>query len=195
MIDQILLDKLNQTIIDSGVKMEGNLFYYHQTIPGGELYPSFANKRKNLQLLAKKFNSILEIGFNGGHSAALMLEANPKLHLTSVDIGDHKYVVPCSEVIQEAFPGRHTLIVKNSALMTSDDMKGHKAIIIDGGHEFGACYKDISLCIEYCKPKTVVVIDDYNFSGVRAAFDNFRNNFTSWDKIEGDDTQAFFQLN
>jgi predicted O-methyltransferase YrrM len=195
MIDETLLRKLNLTVIESGVKMEGNLFYHHHTVPGGNLFPAFESKRKNLQLLAKKFNSILEIGFNAGHSAALMLESNRKLHLTSVDIGDHKYVVPCSEVIQEAFPGRHTLIVKNSNLLTSEELKGIKAIIIDGGHDFDVCYRDIALCIEHCKPKTVVVIDDYNFSGVRAAFDNFAKNFTRWDKIEGDETQAFFQLN
>lgn len=195
MIDKRLLNELNSIVINSGVKMEGNLFYYHQSTPSDNLYEPFEKKRQNLQLLAKKFNNIMEIGFNAGHSAALMLEANPNLFLVSVDIGEHSYVSSCGNAIQSAFPGRHQLIIKDSKLITEKELSFAQAIIIDGGHEFEDCSADLELCKKYCSPGTVIVIDDIDLNGVQAAYRHHSRSLTVWKEIETTYNQAFFTLN
>jgi predicted O-methyltransferase YrrM len=194
MISKHLLNELNYIVIDSGVKMEGNLFYYHQTTPSDNLYEPFEKKRQNLQLLAKKFDNIVEIGFNAGHSAALMLEANPNLFLVSVDIGDHSYVASCGKAIQSAFPGRHQLIIKDSKLITEKEISFAQAVIVDGGHEFEDCSADLELCKTYCAPGTVIVIDDIDLNGVQAAYRKHSRNLSVWNDIETIYNQAFFKL-
>ena len=44
---------------------------------GPETQYDFEIKRKNLMAIASRYNHITEIGFNAGHSAALMLTAQP----------------------------------------------------------------------------------------------------------------------
>lgn len=41
--------------------------------------------------LTKKVN-VMEIGFNGGHSAELFLKNNTDIHLTSFDVDVHSYL-------------------------------------------------------------------------------------------------------
>jgi predicted O-methyltransferase YrrM len=56
----------------------------------------------------------LEIGFNGGLSAATILSARPNISLVSVDIGLHEYVLKAKNTIDSKFPGRHTLVIGDS---------------------------------------------------------------------------------
>ena len=68
------------------------------------------------------FKNILEIGFNAGHSSALMLE-NTNADIVSVDIGSHHYTYEGKDVIDELFPNRHILIVGNSMdILVNDEI-------------------------------------------------------------------------
>lgn len=57
----------------------------------------FLHKLKNISvfLLNKNIKHVMEIGFNAGFSALLMLMSNPNVHITCIDNGEHAYVIPC----------------------------------------------------------------------------------------------------
>jgi predicted O-methyltransferase YrrM len=192
MINDSLIKELNEI---AGRDMEGNLCYLNLQVPENyEFYDFFENKRRNIISIASKYNRITEIGFNAGHSAALMLTANPNLHLTSVDIGYHSYTLPCADVIQRYFPGRHKLILKDSSKIDKHEIQHSDAVIIDGGHLFENCLLDIAICVAYCKPGTIIVIDDYRYGPTHEAVNRFLSSFTSCDEYINDDDQAIFYL-
>jgi hypothetical protein len=195
MIDNTLLHTLNDIVANSGEKMEGNLFYLHESIPLDQsLYSFYDGKRQRLQNLARRFGYITEIGFNAGHSAALMLTANPGLKLCSIDIGVHSYVLPCAATIQTYFPGQHTMVIKDSRHMERNELARAGAVIIDGGHSFENCFLDLAQCIAYCRSNTVIVIDDFDALTVRAAYDRLSSSFKLWPEMVGDNTQGIFCL-
>jgi predicted O-methyltransferase YrrM len=192
MISENLVKELNQT---AGSKMEGNLCYVHHQVPeNNEFYKGFENKRKNIVAMAKKYNNITEIGFNAGHSAALMLSANPQLHLTSIDIGTHSYTTPCANIIQQYFPNRHNLILKDSNKIDKHEIEQSDVVIIDGGHEFYNCLLDIAICVAYCKPGTLIVIDDYNYPPITEATGRFLSSLTICNEFINDRQQGIFYL-
>ena len=64
------VSNLNQIIEKTNEKMEGNILYRHHSA----FVPHQKNKedaRYNLYFLAKHSSRLVEVGFNGGHSAAL----------------------------------------------------------------------------------------------------------------------------
>jgi predicted O-methyltransferase YrrM len=108
------------------------------------------------------FKNILEIGFNAGHSSALMLE-NSNACIVSVDICAHPYTYDGKEVIDEIFPERHLLIKGNSMeVLATDEVPAldYDLIYIDGGHSYGCCKSDLLLCRKYASPDTIIIVDD-----------------------------------
>ena len=192
MISENLVNELNQI---AGSNMEGNVCYLHEQVPkNNQFFEGFENKRKNIVAIAKKYNNITEIGFNAGHSAALMLLANPNLNLTSIDIGHHSYTVPCANIIQKYFPNKHKLILKDSRKIDEDEIRESEVVIIDGGHEFANCLLDIALCVAYCKPETLIVIDDYNYPPVTKAAGRFLSSLKLCNEFISDIDQGIFYL-
>ena len=192
MISESLVKELNQI---AGSNMEGNLCYLHEQVPENyEFHKAFEIKRKNIISIAKKYNNITEIGFNAGHSAALMLSANPNLYLTSVDIGRHSYTVPCANVIQNYFPNKHKLILKDSSKLDSGEIEQSEVVIIDGGHDFANCLLDIALCVAYCKPRTLIVIDDYNYPPITEATSRFLSSLIICNEFISDPSQSIYYL-
>eukprot|EP00966_Prymnesium_polylepis_P302415 6986830-Prymnesium_polylepis.1 len=59
---------------------------------------------------------MLEIGFNGGHSATLALIANPKLDYHAIDLCEHNYTRRCFQLLRFRFPGRVTLTCGDSTV-------------------------------------------------------------------------------
>ena len=85
---------LNQIIRRTSEKMEGNILYRHHS----DFKLHLENKetaRWNLFEIAKSSRRILEIGFNGGHSAALYFYANPTVHLVAFDLCSDTYTELC----------------------------------------------------------------------------------------------------
>jgi predicted O-methyltransferase YrrM len=122
------------------------------------------NQIQKLTELCKehKFKTILEIGFNAGHSTALMLE-NTDAEIVSVDIGGHPYTFEGKDVIDEVFPNRHLLIIGNSMdVLAKDEIPDLKydLIYIDGGHSYKCAKSDLVNCKKYASPDTMVIIDD-----------------------------------
>lgn len=65
--------------------------------------PTTAAKQRLLARIASEVHSVLEIGTYLGHSLLIMLSANPKLRVTTIDIED-TFSAPAVEVIKRHFP-------------------------------------------------------------------------------------------
>ena len=116
-------------------------------------------KLKELCFLYKPKN-ILEIGFNAGHSSALMLE-NTDACIVSVDICSHPYTYEGKEKIDELFPDRHLLIEGNSMIVLDEvPILNYNLIYIDGGHSYKCCKSDILNCKKFSSSSTIIIVDD-----------------------------------
>jgi hypothetical protein len=158
--------RLNRVIAESGVALEGNLFYEHRD-------PSFVDRPPDPRLRAKRdrFRSVavshtrlLEIGVNGGHSAYAALTANPELTYFGVDICAHAYVRPAIEWLQSEFPGRVSFESGNS-LKTLPSLR-RQGYRYDAFHVDGAkanYLADILHCRQMMtSTQAIVVVDDTN---------------------------------
>lgn len=106
--------------------------------------------------------SILEIGFNGGHSSELFLSESPEHHVLSFDLGEHLYVAFGKKYIDETFPNRHTLVLGDSTVTIPNycaDTK-YDLIFIDGGHSYEVALADLQNCKKFAHENTVVIMDD-----------------------------------
>ena len=97
---------------------EGNCLYKHlSNFDEFEIGLRYDNKlilRENLYTLAKNSKNIIEIGLNGGHSAAIFFLANTELKLLSFDICEHKYVEDVAEYYKNKY--NFTFIKGNSVV-------------------------------------------------------------------------------
>jgi hypothetical protein len=118
-----------------------------------------------IEITNKPDIKVMEIGFNAGHSAELMLENNKTLNLTSFDLGQYNYVLPGKEYINHAYPGRHTLYLGDSTMTIPaftqqyPDVK-FDVIFIDGGHLYPIAKADIENCFHLAHKDTIVMLDD-----------------------------------
>ena len=107
----------------------------------------------------------LEIGFNAGHSAEILLENNESLTLTSFDLGIHDYVVPASKFIASKYPSRHELVLGDSTVtvptyINENPGKQFDIIFIDGGHTYDIAKADVENCAMLSHSRTLVLVDD-----------------------------------
>jgi hypothetical protein len=191
-IDKNLIKQLNSI---AGHDQEGSMCYLHTYVPDHHgFWDDFEIKRKNIVTIASCYNRITEIGFNAGHSAVLMLTANPNLKLTSIDIGAHSYTVPCADVIQQYFSNRLTLIIKDSKDIERNEIEHSDVVMIDGGHQFEDCLADVATCVKYCRPGTLIVVDDYASPQIVEAVSRFSSSLKPCTEYINDADQGIFYL-
>ena len=121
--------------------------------------------------------SIMEIGFNAGHSALLFLAITPpETKVVSFDLGEYAYVFAAKRYIDSVFPGRHTLVTGDSTITIPkyEEQVAHRmknpdtapplrfdVIFIDGGHQNDIPLKDILNSQRLARDiRTVVIMDD-----------------------------------
>lgn len=164
-------NELNKIIKSTKSKLEGNCIYHHSSrgpnkVPF-EIHTEKKELRNNLFKIAKMNNNILEIGFNGGHSAALYFYANPDLKLLSFDICSHKYTELAVNYLKTKF---NLEFVKGDSTIEvpkyNSDIK-YDVIHIDGGHGEDCAKKDLKNCKKYANKNTLLIFDDSNFSKIR----------------------------
>ena len=146
--------------------LEGHLF----------MCDNFINKVKNLTTLVSdtKNKQVMEIGFNAGFSAALILLSNPDVHLTCVDLGLHRYVHPCYQKMKETFGDRIEMIIGDSTLTLPFLMnKQYDLIHIDGGHTHEVALSDVQNSYRLSKNETILIMDDYDYPHLRTMWDEF----------------------
>ena len=116
----------------------------------------------------KKYNDdllVMEIGFNGGHSAETILNSSENVKLRSFDIGTHYYVNLGKKYIDYKFPNRHELTLGDSTESLPNFFKKNKnikydLIFIDGGHTFNVAMSDIINSKNFAHKNTIVIMDD-----------------------------------
>lgn len=119
-----------------------------------------------LDSILRKFlpKNILEIGFNQGRSAMLMLEVLSKSKVTSIDICKHD----CAEYNANIMKGLYknfSFIKGNSKDVLKNTLNKIRNIdfaLVDGGHDYKTCKFDIENCLRHLSEKGVIYIDDYN---------------------------------
>lgn len=161
-VKEYLFTKLTEAISEYSV-VEG----FSQQIPG---------QMNRIQEIIRIHNpsSIMEIGFNAGHSALLFLCCtSPSVHVVSFDLGYYGYVFAAKRFIDEYFPGRHTLITGDSTqtipnyeehIMYRDPVPPSEfdLLFIDGGHDGDVPLNDCINSMRLASSKNVVMVDDIN---------------------------------
>jgi predicted O-methyltransferase YrrM len=168
-IDEFLLP----IIYNCGVLLEGNIFMLHHTTTYTDIY---LDKTKNLSnlLLNKNIKNVIEIGFNSGFSALLMLITNPNVHVTCFDLGEHTYVLPCYKKIKETFGDRIDIIIGDSRETLQNITNDYCDLIhIDGGHSTDVATSDIINSYRISKKGTILIMDDYDFPNLHELWDEY----------------------
>ena len=153
--------KLTEIVEAQGDFLEGNLFYTNLE-EARRLKPleSLAAKRRNLVELIQNREYALEIGFNAGHSALLMLVANPTLKLDIVDRCDYGYARPCFEYLNREFPRRMQFIEGDSLeILPLSGTQKYDLIHFDGGKHF-TIEQDLRNTRDSVKDQHVLLVDD-----------------------------------
>lgn len=144
---------LNEYLLERGIsELEGNI----SEVPAQQV---------ELATLSKNIKTALEIGFNAGHSAEIMLKNNPELNLISFDLGDHTYSLIGKQYIDIKYPGRHTLIVGDSTMSIPKFIKDFPGktfdlLFIDGGHDYEVAKADLENCRYLAHKESVFILDD-----------------------------------
>ena len=81
-----IFKSINEIVFKSGEEMWGNVCYVRKKANTNfiDFFPEqalpFISRRRNIARIAPHIESIIEIGFNAGHSAALWLMINEKIN-------------------------------------------------------------------------------------------------------------------
>lgn len=130
-----------------------------------EYYPGMYWKQELLFQAAKNVNSVLEVGTYIGHSALIMLIANPRLKITTIDI-DPTYAVPAVEVLKKLFPNAQIDLLIGDSLevmpkLLNDQKNKYDLFHIDGYHTADVVSKEYDLCKKLSSSNILnVVFDD-----------------------------------
>jgi predicted O-methyltransferase YrrM len=121
--------------------------------------------RDLIRLTETPVTSVLEIGFNGGHSSEIFLENNDALTVTSFDLGEYECVVPAQAFLAGKYPSRHQLILGDSTVTVprfseENPGKAFDILFIDGGHEYSIAKADLENCRKLAHSNTLVLLDD-----------------------------------
>ena len=126
----------------------------------------------------RRISSVLEIGFNGGLSAATFLGARQQLRMVSVDLGAWEYVARAKELVDARFPDRHVLHIGDSTQIVPTLPRDALVDLafVDGGHEDPVPLADLENVLPLVRDGGWVIMDDYcpayGSKGVIAAWDD-----------------------
>lgn len=115
--------------------------------------------------------SILEIGFNVGHSALIWLSLS-RAALTSVDSGALPNTEEGVRQIGDLFKERFCFI-RSDSRHVFEQIKEQRfdLIFVDGGHGYGVCFNDLMLAVHLDIP--YILIDDIRYGRVGDAVRDF----------------------
>jgi len=190
------LAELDRIVQASEEPLEGNVMYLHHQPTYGTPHSDFLVKRRFLAQAALTSQHLLEIGFNAGHSALIMLTANPRLRITAADIGWHSYTIPCYNYLASVFGDRIDFIHSDSLQMWPlICTRSFDFVHIDGCHEPTHLEVDLVNVLHYTARGTRILVDDVNVAYLRTAVDFWR--YRGWLTPQGDpsESQGFYLNN
>lgn len=158
----VLLKELNILAL-SFCPVEGNLIYNHPLCSVDDPFNSgFFEKRFNLFQLARGRQSIMEIGFNAGHSTLVMLLANPDARYVLFDLNFHAYTDPCFKFLKQKFPKMSMVYGDSKETVSAYAGVGliFDLIHIDGSHEPKYFLSDLENSKKMSNKDTVFICDD-----------------------------------
>ena len=180
-----VIKSLNNIVYESGEEMWGNVCYVRKKANTNfiDLFPEqfipYKSRRRNIARIAPHIESIIEIGFNAGHSAALWLMMNEKIKYYGIDIAKDEYMKSCSSFMKDKFGDRFNLFIGDSRTeMKSIDKKINQEIDlihIDGGHSYELADIDLSNSINISKKLNTkfILLDDTDDARVRTAANKY----------------------
>jgi predicted O-methyltransferase YrrM len=167
------IDNILMPIVQScKERLEGHIF---DDAPHGPNI--FLPKRQNIILASQNSKNALEIGFNSGFSALLILIANPTIKLTCVDIGHHRYTIPCFQQLKKDFGDRIELLIGDSREVVPTINDTFDLVHIDGGHSLNVAEKDITNTYNLLNNNAIIVMDDVNINDNRHTLANLWNKY------------------
>lgn len=169
-----LFEEIARICEASGEAVEGNCFYLHKRIdmPLVDLLP----KQMNLFSLGRIARTVLEIGFNAGHSTLLFLLANPASSVVCFDLCEHKYTRPCFEFLASRFPGRVELYAGDSLktvprFIAENPGRMFDLVHIDGCHEAAVADGDFWNC--YGVARRWILWDDTQMEALNSLLNKY----------------------
>ena len=142
-----IIKKLNEIIGTDD--LEGNCLYKHFSNFELRKGDDIEKLRSNLVKLGEINNSVLEVGFNGGHSCALMGSNNPKMEFLLFDIGRWDYTQRTIDYFKTIFKVEYIKGNSNKTLPKYNATRTYDLIHIDGGHGVVTCENDIRNCKKF----------------------------------------------
>jgi predicted O-methyltransferase YrrM len=175
-----ILESLNKTVRESQEVIEGNYFYHHQVTELQNLPdPSRSEKRVFLSGAVKGKRNVLEVGFNAGHSALLILSSNPQAKYLGVDIGEHSYTAPAATVLKHFFGVRFELVIADSRTFLNElvfEKRKFDLIHVDGDHSYQSCLSDLRKSAKLMKnSRSRILLDDILGPEVEKAYLQFKS--------------------
>ena len=168
------LRRLNRAVREATPdgKVEGNYCHFDSETLREFTPPDVRRswKREYLRRAVRGCRNAVEVGFSAGHSAAIMLAAEPFLRLTSVDNCSHPYAVPCSQVVQAHFGERFQLACgRSDEVLGEIDAEGVDFVHIDGGHDPAAFRFDLGWFCKQARKGCRLLVDDAYVAHISAA--------------------------
>jgi hypothetical protein len=121
---------------------------------------SLLKKQILLYNLAKKNNSILEIGVYMGHSMLIMLSANPKIKILGID-NDARFSPKAVRYLKKNYrQSKLKLILGDSIEVLKKIRENYDLYHIDGDHSPKKIYNEIIQCLGINKNKTIKILFD-----------------------------------
>ena len=131
----------------------------------------------------------IEIGFNAGHSACVILDTIPiNCKFRSFTLLNHGYTMDCSEIIKKEFKEYDFDVVFGDSTVTLPKFfKTIKEIdfsYIDGAHHGDWPYLDGKMCMEHTRKGGIIVFDDPKIKIVRKAIDKLKIEFPEFKHLK-----------
>lgn len=114
------------------------------------------------------FKSLMEIGFNAGHSSAFILDNFNDVKIHSYDIGWHKYTKTNADKVKQKYGNRFDYTEIDSKKIEPKEIQfKYDLMYIDGDHAFEGALSDIQLFVN----STVkwAIVDDTQITAVSKA--------------------------